>query len=207
MPRIPLGELENALRNPAAYRRKLDNPREKRFGTTYASALRFAIFHYHKTDDPVQARRKLTRILDRAGLTKPHRRAEAEESLDWYIADHQMRRYVTFTTQERVVIPLPPWAPPDLFCSGEVARVDVDPAGGYASWLLCRSAPRNWSDELRFPLIQGALAEEILGVESDEVSVGLIALRDQAMLSHHFSREEIMQAYADLGRLVRRLGY
>jgi hypothetical protein len=51
--------------------------------------------------------------------------------------------------------------------TGEVARLDLHPAGGYQAWLFSNRTDA-WADEIRFPLLQGACAAQ-LKVDVDEV--------------------------------------
>ena len=156
MPRLPLRDLEEALRNPMAYRQKLQQSVDSFYGPTYFGALRDAIFLFHKMNGNVgQARLYLQARLAR--FVDTTRSTAMVEHLEWYAAECLSRRWPTFQTRLRVVIPLASRVPSDLFCSGEVGRVDMVPAGGYAAWLMQNRRPEDWTRELRMPLLQGAM--------------------------------------------------
>lgn len=206
MPRLPLRELEEALKNPSAYRAKLEQSAESTYGATYFGALRDAILKYHKDyNDIAQTRAYLEVRLNR--FKDSIRSSETMEQLEWYIEDYVSRGWPMFETRMRVVIPLPQWALPNLVCSGEVARVDVIPTGGYAAWLIRSRGVDDWFHELRMPLIQGTVSESILKVPVSEVSIGIYSFAEQFVDLRSYSQPEIDQAYSKLADLLRELGY
>jgi hypothetical protein len=129
------------------------------------------------------------------------------EQFEWYTEEYANRGWPAFETRLRLVLPLPSWAPPDLLCSGEVSRVDIVPAGGYAAWLMRSRGLQNWSRELRMPLIQGALASKALGVPGNEVRIGIICFEDQLIDLRSYSQREIAGAYSKLEDLLRQMGF
>jgi len=206
MPRLPLGDLEEALKNPTAYRQKLQQPVSRFYRPSYFGALRDAIFKFHRTNgNVVQARRylegRLARFADIARST------EIMDQFEWYTGEYSSRGWPAFETRLRLVVPLPPWVRQDLFCSGEVSRVDMVPAGGYAAWLMRSREGENWSRELRMPLIQGALAYRTLGVQGNEVRIGIICFEDRLIDMHSFTQREIAGAYSKLENLLRQMGF
>jgi hypothetical protein len=128
------------------------------------------------------------------------------DQFEWYTEEYVNRGWPTFEAQLRVLIPLPSRVPPDLFCSGEISRVDMMPARGYAAWLLRSRGGEGWAHELRMPLIQGALAQN-LGVPASEVRVGIYSFEEQFIDLHGYSQIEVDQAYADLDDLLTRMGF
>lgn len=205
MPRLPLGDLEEARRDPGAYRRKLDAAEQKRFGNTYIGALRNAIYRYHRTQDADDAGRYLEDRL--AAFGSARRNAETLDQLDWYIDDITRRGWPAFQTGLRVAVPLPPEISPDLTCTGQVDRVDVVPSGGYAAWLFRSKAGTGWADELRMPILQHVLANQILNVPLDEIRVGIYAFQDQWADSRCYSEAEAEAAYGGFENLLARLGF
>ena len=206
MARLPLRDIEEALRNPAAYRQKLMLSPGSSYGPTYFGALRDAIFKFHKTNrNVVEARAylqtRLNRFMDRM------RCAEIIDQFEWYIDEHGQRGWLTFETRLRISIPLPRRVRPILFCSGEVPRIDIVPSGGYAAWLMQSRTPKNWDRELRMPLVQGALARGALRAPSSEISVGVYGFQDQFVDLRSYSQTEIDQAYSDLDSLLKRMGF
>jgi hypothetical protein len=206
MPRLPLRDLEEALRNPVEYRRKLQQPVENSYGPTYFGALRDAISTFHKTNgNLMQAKAYLVARLAR--FVDTMRCAEIVEQFEWYTEEYISRGWLTFETRLRVVIQLPPRASAHLFCSGEVNRVDIVPTGGYAAWLMRSRGPEDWVSELRMPLVQGAIAQKILQAPAGEVRVGIYSFKERFVDLCCYSQNEVDQAYADLDDLLRRMGF
>lgn len=129
------------------------------------------------------------------------------DQFEWYTEEYANCGWPAFETWLRLVVQLPPWAPQDLLRSGEVSRVDMVAAGGYAAWLIRSRGPQNWSRELRMPLIQATLASRALGVPGDEVRIGIIGFEDRVIDLRSYSQREIARAYSKLENLLRQMGF
>lgn len=205
--RLALGQLEDARQDPAGYRARMNSARPGSFGDTYMGALRQAIFLYHKTAQAGQAHTYLQHRLDRSKrLTSVSRRADTLDQLDWYTDEHQSRAWPTFQCALRLVVPLPAGPAGDLVCSGEIMRVDLVPSGGYAAWLMGSELILQWNTQLRFPIIQSALAGT-LGVSIDNVSVGIYDFANRQIESRQYSEQEVRSARRAFNKLVRDLGF
>lgn len=204
MSRLPLGDLETALMDPKAYRTRLDRGRDSGFGPSYFGCLRIALLRYHESKDIVAAKRYLEESLDR--FKNIWRRAETLEQFEWYVEEHVGRGWPTFKTRLRIRVPLPEWITADLYCSGEIPRVDLVPAGGYAAWLFRSREQKGWEQELQMPLIQDTLAK-LLKVPVEEVQVGLYSFEERFVASHIYSYREIERSHRALTNLLRGMGY
>lgn len=208
MPRLPLGQIEAALENPSAFRRRIEGGEEGSFGETYGGALRHAIFRYHKTTDVGEAYAYLeSRLENSARLRSAARKLETLEQLVWYMEEHRSRAWQTFETGLRLHVPMPEGTSADLVCSGEITRIDLVPSGGYAAWIASGSVRASWQSELRFPLIQHALATSTLFVPLGEVSVGVYDLARMQVMLHQYTHRATASARTRFRRLVRSLGY
>lgn len=206
--RLPLGAIEEALANPAAFRARADAGDGGGFGYTYASALRNAIYRYHLTRDRDDAAEYLEESIQNSKkLTSGQRRAETIDQLDWYIEQHTALGWPTFDTRVRVSIPVPARAADSLTCTGEVGRIDMVPTGGYAAWLFASSVNPEWRDELRMPLLQGTLAAVTLAVPTNEIQVGIYDFSARDVLSTTFADNAIRVARRQFNRLVSDLGF
>lgn len=202
-PRIPLGDLKKASEDPTKYRAKLSNFSGGYRGSVYFNALRNAIFNYHKPDwTATQAEQYLERSLE--NHPNALRKAEVSEQLRWYVGEYVARGWTTFRTRLNVSVPLPSWASSDLSVSGEISRIDLVPSGGYAGWLLLSGNAGAWRDELRMPLIQKMLAQE-MNITSDEITVGVYALREGKVEHTSYSAREIKTAHFSLENLLLEL--
>lgn len=204
MSRLPLGDLESALKDPKAYRKKIDTPRSPGFGQSYFGYLRIALLKYHNSKDIVDARRYLEERLDR--FKSAYRQSETLEQFDWYIDEYSRRGWPTFGTRLRIQVSLPNWVPADLRCSGEIPRIDIVSGGGYATWLMKSHEPAEWEQQLQMPLIQGTVAK-LLKVPTEEVRVGIYSFHERTVTSHIYTYQEIEQSHSALASLLREMGY
>jgi hypothetical protein len=204
--RIPLGDLEQAARDPSGYRARMGGASRGGFTYGHFNVLRNAIRRFHGThEDEVQARVYLENGLTRFRDTS--KRAETMHQFNWYVEEYRSRRgWVTSETMGRIVVQLPPWVPAGLVCSGEVTRIDIVPSGGYAGWLFRNDDIADWRRERRMPLIQDTLARE-MGVDTEEVMVGVYGFRQRVIEHTTYSIDEVESAYASLENLLRQLGF
>jgi len=205
MRKFPLRDLDEARRDPVAYRHKLDYPSDSVQRPTYFNALRDAILKFHKTKDVVQARAYLEDRLTR--FTNVERCKEILAQFEWYAAECVGREWPTFETRLRVVVPLPARAPDDIICSGEVSRVDLIPSvSGYAAWLMRQRGAEEWFDTLHMPLIQDAVARQ-MGAPISEVHVGVYSFAERMVELRSYEPQEIAQAYSELDTLFESMGF
>lgn len=204
MSRLPLGDLESALKDPTAYRKKIDTPQSTRFGQSYFGYLRIALLKYHDSKDIVDARRYLEERLD--GFKSAYKRSETLEQFDWYIDEYSRRGWPTFGTRLRIQVSLPNWTPDDLRCSGEIPRIDIVPGEGYAAWLMKSREPAEWEQQLQMPLIQDTVAQ-LLKVPAEEVQVGIYSFHERFAASRIYTFQEIEQSHSALARLLKEMGY
>jgi hypothetical protein len=206
MPRLALGRMEEALIAPAEFRAALDSQNERRFGETYRSALRHAVIRYHGNGDGVAAVEYLrNRFENSSRLRNADRILDTIDQLEWYVSQHTTQHWLTAQSPLRIVVPMPSNTV-DLTCSGELLRLDLNPAGGYVGWTLFADAPQTWSTELRFPLIQSSLAAS-LGVSPDEIGVGIIDSVNHSVERISYGALDLRRAKRRFARLVSALGY
>jgi len=93
---------------------------------------------------------------------------------------------------------------PKLTIGGEVARLDLNPAGGYSAYLLSKEGLSGWKGELRFPLLQGYIAGQ-LSAPLSEVSVGVYSLEIGAHKRRVFSAAEVRNAQLEATRIAAAL--
>lgn len=201
MIRLPLRELEEALANRAEYRTKLARRAPSLFRYSYFSALRNAIYRYHRFGTtPLQAREYLSDSLAR--FKNASQAADTMDQFDWYLQYHRSCGLTTFETRLRVEVPLPSKVGSNAACYGQVDRIDIRPSGGYyAAWLFRSKDHLNWALELRMPLTQLAVAKK-LDVHSDKVTIGIYSFHERYVEEHHYSREDIASSRRELESLL-----
>lgn len=201
---MPLRELDEAGADPAGYRSKLYGPPRRAQGSPYFNALRNAIFNFHKPHwTTVQAESYLEERLART--PNAARKSEALDQFRWYLKKYRDLGWPTALTRLNLNISLSSRAPADLSLSGQVARVDFAPSGGYAGWIFVSGTAHGWCQGLRMPLIQEALAQK-MNVTTSEIIVGIYAFRGKAVEHTSYSATEIREARASLESLLQRLG-
>jgi hypothetical protein len=201
--RLPLRELDEANADPIGYRAKLYGPPRQAQGSIYFNSLRNAIFNFHKPQwTAAQAESYLeNRLVNTANAP---RKAEVLEQFHWYLEQYRALGWGTALTRLNLNISAPPWDPADLALSGQLARVDLVPSGGYAGWIFVSGTARGWRQELRMPILQEALAGE-MNVTTDAVIIGVYAFQDRSVEHTSYSATEIREARASLESLLQKL--
>jgi hypothetical protein len=205
MLKIPFGELKEARDNPLAYRAKLLNPELEsgpHFG--FANVLLNAVHEFNKTGNETAARNYLSANLER--FKNSRKKAETESKLEWYIEETNALGNVVVKSRQKLSIALPARVQNNIRCSGEISRIDVVPAGGYAAWLVKNKSTENWDNDIQMPLLQREVSK-LLGVTYGEVSIGLYSFSDKLVVSKSFGRFGIRRAEKQLDTLLLSLGY
>lgn len=200
MARLPLRELEEALRNPVEYRKKtieghgIGPPMRP----TFFSALRDAVFRYHRSGNKEKA---LEYLIERISAFKSDsKKQDVIAQFAWYIESFAKSGFVCVGTKVKINIAANDTL--DLF--GEVSRVDMNLSRGYAAWLLQNKKPGNWIGELRMPIIQKAVAN-IYGVTAQFVTMGVYFFNEMEVEQYCFSDGEITEALTRISILANDL--
>ena len=127
---------------------------------------------------------------------------ECLEQLGDYVSEFTALGTTVAKVRDRVKVVLPEEYA-EYPITGEVARSDLHPAGGYRAWLLTNRT-EDWRDEVRFPLLQGACAAQ-LGVDVDEVVPGVYDFSRRSYTELRFSKNEILAARRKLTKFLDEL--
>lgn len=205
MHKIPLRELEEARRNPGAYRAKMQKSVKgggapMRWG--YHNALREAIRQFHKMDDSSSAGYEY--LEENLGRFKIKQRCiDTINQFSWYIDNYHHHGVITTQTYVNIQLPLEEFKFP-IRCTGQVSRLDLDPAGGYIAWIFRSQQPHGWKQELRMPIIQD-VTSKLLGVPSSEMKVGIISFREKFTELCVFDEVQIDFSFDELRKLIESL--
>jgi len=133
----------------------------------YSTGVKNAVFKFHKTGSDPKARASLATFLENNArrLTNTDRRAGAVEDLDDYVA--WARTAGVNTPDCRVILDHP--FSPFVSLGGIVSRVDL--VEGHLRAVLLGDYPPDWKSDLRYPLIQRAIAD-CYGHPAESVEVG-----------------------------------
>jgi len=206
MVRFSLSDLEEALNNPVEYMHKQTGGGTPEFipRKSYYTVLKNAIFKFHKaghnlTEGQGYLIQKLTDFKDEARIQ------DTMEQFLWYIQDYQSNNLVTFSCRHNVIVQ-PSLSPSsNLEWSGQVSRLDIRRGGGYAAWLFRSHNPEDWYNELRMPLIQNELSND-LSVPLIEISIGIYSFEERYIDHRCYSTQNVADAQQRLQNLSVSLG-
>jgi len=197
-----LSSLEEARRNPAAYKQKLLSDEKPFFKPGYNALLQTTILQYHREHLAEQ------QALDRM-TNKFHQRFKAQKGLDEiarqfaeYVAEYSAQEYLATITHQRLRLLLPEDISASFEVTGKVPRLDTT-SNGYAAWLFSKTHG-DWKQELRMPLIQAAIAAD-LGTDMEEVTVGVYCFEDGAHTAYCFTETDCAVATAELRSVLLQL--
>lgn len=163
--KVRFPDLEEALRDPSEFFRN-QGRRKSNFGPSRYLTLRSVGLGFHKDNDIGGSVALLEQRLRKFKTARGN--DSYVEKLREYVFNFQRLGTTVARVRNNVKLPL---RTEDFQVTGQIARLDVDPAGGYRAWLLTNKM-EEWRDELRFPLIQVACASQ-LDVDVEEVVPGV----------------------------------
>jgi len=155
-----------------------------------------AIYAFHKTGSRLEARKYLKKQLDDARFNNERERTAAFQNLDRYIQWFAADQPVVVRCRFRIRLPLAP----GVELSGEIPRIDVKIDGDGYRAVLVGYGSRNWERQLRIPLIQRAVANQLQRDES-LVSVGVQGLDGTELSFVGFSKRELDESHREAREL------
>ena len=160
-------ELEKCLSNPRSWVTQRISPPPGGPRTGYDGVTKLAIYKWHATGSASQAQRHLTHLLSRYRFTNARLVNRAITKLELYIEWCVSESPAVSNWKFRLTFNLGH----NFELGGEVSRIDVNIVSGGYKGILLGDRPEDWRHQLRFPLIQRALAHQLQRPES-EISVG-----------------------------------
>jgi hypothetical protein len=205
--RLSLSDFEELRKNPAALKQKKLSGEQG--GPTYSpsAALRNAIMWMHKNG---KSRLETIAELEHKYWTGDFgprvQKTDATLAnligqLEDYLDDHARWGRRPVHLRERFSLPLPSDVAEAIRITGEIPLIETSPNGLLYVWFWA-TKPANWHTELRFPVIQAAVADQV-GAPYDEVFVGVYCFEDGLHHEMQFSSNEIAAARNELVALLR----
>jgi hypothetical protein len=160
--------------------------------------LLFAVGQFHKTNDLKTAQDYLE--------TKINKNFKAVSDLSKYVL--WLQTYVRefgalgnnfVQVRDNVTLPLPSRFS-KIVVSGQAARIDLNPAGGYAVWIFARNSP-TWEKDPRMPLLQQAYATK-LGVSLQDIEVGIYDFVVGRHFRTNYSEAQVRRPQRSLWKLL-----
>jgi hypothetical protein len=200
MKRVPLSDLRTALSNPQKYAKSFTGKSGGGGPTKYGMFLH-AIGEFHRKGDCQSAQDYLREKIEN-NFRNIADLGDYSTKLQVYAGEFRRIGHTFVRFRDNVTVPIPTEFS-DFIVSGQAARVDLVPTGGYAIWIFVRAEP-HWREDPRMPLLQLSYAQK-LGVQIDEVLVGVYDFEAGQHSSDHFTSAQINKARADLKALLRLL--
>lgn len=197
--RISHTELEGCRKTPKEW---CDDKKSKGRGIIlpgYDGLLRRGLFFYHKTLDMAAARDHLLRLYknNEKRLTNADRVHNSIDTFASYVKWIEQSGTIAIGYPVRIELP----CESSLVLAGEVHRVDILDHGYRA--VLLGDFP-GWESQLRFPLIQRAIAL-VYGRPENEILVGVQHLDGTNLQTVHFGKMQLDDSICEFGRLGFRL--
>lgn len=205
MLKISLTKLEEARKNPVAFRKKYENKGKGGGNPSIYSTLRNAIFEFHKTHIFSNGMNYLEAHLEQ--FTHRENCQKAVEQFRWYVEEYQKLGWPLIQTRKNIVIPLSTQYADSVKLSGQISRLDLNLNGGYVAWLFRRKDSDGWTTELQMPIIQNAIGVHLGKIEKPRVLVGVISFLERCIEVKEYSESEISKAHTDLEDMLRQMGY
>lgn len=200
MKRVSLSELRSAFSNPTKYVGSFTGKSGSGGPSKYGMFLH-AVGELHRTDDLQKAQDYLREKIE-GNFTNIADLPDYARRLQVYAREFRQLGNTFVRVRDNVSVPIPNEFN-DFVVSGQAARIDLVPSGGYAAWVFVRDVP-DWAVDPRLPLMQFAYAGK-LGVEIDEVLVGIYDFEFGRHSSQRFTSAQINKARRELRGLLQLL--
>jgi len=204
--RISFRELNEAIIHPRLFRRKLRGPQGPApfFRYSYYNVLVNSIFHFHNYfNDPSEGENYLIEKLN--AFKNEQRKEYIVDQFKWYVGDYLSKNITTFEVRQNIrILPEIPLKT-DVTISGQISRIDIVPAGGYLAWVFRNRDSSGWVSEFSMPLIQYELANRILKVPNNEITIGIYSFTERVIEQHCYSEQELHDTKHNLEKLLKTL--
>ena len=205
--KVPHGQIENCRSDPVSWvRRRLGLSGDGIFATRgYNASLRDSICEYHRAGSPSAAHEALSRYL--GNFKDENRKQECHDRLDNYILWHKSSGAIVAHTRIRLVHPLGN----EVLLGGDITRLDMDPLTGRYAAVLLIDPPTFDQSELRWPLIQLAIARQfardasLISVGVQDLAGGQIGLRSFSASALSLAENEAQELSRDVQAAVAAL--
>jgi hypothetical protein len=198
--RVSLRNLEEALQNPRAWVRGQQGQRSSRYSRF--NALRSTALEFHKDNDLVAAQKSLEARFQR-NFRVVKGNDEYFQMLHTYAKSFAALGTAFVRAYNNIVVLLPDEYRDQFHVSGQIARLDLHPDGGYRAWMFTRTADE-WQRELRFPLIQAACARQ-LNVPAEEIVPGVYEFSTGTYTQCQYTTRQIQSATRRLLNLLQEI--
>jgi hypothetical protein len=195
--RVPLADLRTAFSNPGKYAKTFTGQSGGGGPSKYGMFLH-AIGEFHRTNNLQEAQEYLQRTIER-NFKNIGDLPDYARKLQVYAREFRQLGNTFVRVRDMVEVPIATEFA-EFVVSGQAARFDLVPTGGYAAWVFVRDVP-DWRDDPRMPLMQLGYSKK-LGVATEEVLVGVYDFDAGAHSTERFSTSQINRARRNLRGLL-----
>ncbi len=183
MKKFSITKLEEARSTPIKFAQNLLEEGSGSRGFGYPKSVRWldAVGVYHDTSSVSTATNSLVNAFSNRKDTAKNRREVEQliQALETYVQEHQQLGYFYLERRFNIEILLSP----KIRITGWIWLLNMTADGGRSGYLVSKDITGfDWQDELRFPIIQDYIANEIYGCRLEDVEVGII---DYLTGNHH----------------------
>lgn len=198
MKKFSITALETARKNPTDFGKTLKEGKtsESGFGG-YPKSMRWlnAICKYHERQDIAEAILSLEKgFSNRKDTAKNRQELETfVEALSIYESKVKKERLSLIKSREPVSLVLTPL----LKITGQIPIIFMKPKNGFSAYFIARENA-TWETELKYPIIQNYIANNIFSCETNDIDVGYINYYTGEFHQFSFSLSEIKSAIKEL---------
>jgi len=206
MKKFSITKLEEARRTPIKFAQTLLEGDSGFGGYGYPKSVRWldAVGVYHDTTNLSSATNSLVNSFSNRKDTARNRKEVEKliQSLETYVDEHERLGYFHLERRYNIEILLSP----KIRITGWIWLLNMTAESGRSGFIISKDiSGSSWQDELRFPILQDYIANEIYGCNLDDVEVGII---DYLTGVHHitqYQENDVVTAVKELTEIGNKI--
>jgi len=204
MNKLSIAKLETARKNPKEFAKSLLKASDQS-GFGYPKSLRWlnAICNWHEGHKEADAVKELEKAFSKRKDT-PKNRAEVEDlvtALESYFKEFNRRGFHLVKSRERIQFEINKI----LQLSGQIPLLHMKPDRGFAAYFITDNSDQTWKEELRFPIVQRYLANDLLGCDAKDIDVGIVDYYTGEISETSFEPEYLESCFQELKSIGRKI--
>lgn len=202
--KVSLTKLEELRRDPLAF--KTTPSVEFKGGYGMFQALQHAALRYSKSKDCPEAKKYLRKQFEKNfdSIRAKKTLLSYFAQLDEYAMRFEERKFRYKKSYYNISLDLPPHFPSTVSCTGQIPLLSFKAALSQWDVLFYSQNKIISTDELRLPLIQGQIANQ-MQAELEDVSVSFYHFASGEFTSFQFSQNQVKDAQIELENLLAQI--
>jgi len=202
MNKLSISKLEVARKNPKEFAINLMKESTRSFGG-YPKSQRWltAINEFHTSNDVSKAIKILENSFSNRKNTAKNRRElnDFMIAVDSYSNVFAKRNFVFIKSRENVNLEITK----KIQLSGQIPLILMKPKKGFTAYFIVKEINSNWREELRFPIVQSYVAQQIFSCEIKDVDVGVIDFYTGEIQEETYEADVIENSNEELKKIGR----